>query len=294
MLEQLGRDDSTTPVVTARRLSPGAKELLNERGIAWADAAGFAEIADPSGLYVSRLRPKPLPQSVTSGMTWSRTAETIVEFILSRRAQMQSGAANGIDRVAYIAEATNVSTAQVSKVLIMLDEEGYTAKFGPERGPTSVRELRDASRLLSDWAGHYKRATRRVRRVELHVPWRSHSQSIGLADNTLVGHQWAVSGWVAADAIASFTTHVPDLTLYAPEDDFELVLERLTSDPDVTEVDHGGRIHLRAAGRYLFEFTRMVEGVATVSPVRVYADLIRSGDRGVEAAEHLREVAIGF
>lgn len=227
-------------------------------------------------------------------MTWSRSAEIVAEYILSRRAQSHLGAVGGVDRVAHIAEATGVSNAQASKVLIMLDDEGFTAKFGPERGPTSAREYRDASGLLSEWAGHYTRAARKERRVELHVPWRDHGQSIGLAENMLHGIRWAVSGWAAAEVIAPFANQVPDLMVYVPDEDFDRATKRLKDTPDVTEVDRGGRIHLRAVGKYVFEFKHTEAFTPTVSPVRVYADLIGIGDRGAEAAEHLREVAIGF
>ena len=269
--------------------------MLIERQISWADAAGYAEIADPEGLYVARLRPKALPQSATTGIAWSRSVDVVAEYVLSRRLQMLGNTdMYGLDRVAHIAETTGVSPAQVSKALVMFDEEGYTAKFGAERGPTSVRQFTSASRFLSDWAGHYARAPRKDRRVDLHVPWRSHTQSIALADNVLGGISWAISGWAAADAIAPYATQVPDLTMYVPDNDFDQVMTRLTEHDDVTEVDRGGRIHLRSAERYLFEFTTRSEFATAVSPVRVYADLIRTGDRGTEAAEHLREVAIGY
>lgn len=295
-LKEIQHEDSTTTVVTCRRLSRGAREILEERDIPWADAAGYAEIEVHSFIYISRLRPTPLRQSVTSGVTWSRATEAIAESILSRKVQKLRTAdeRDGVDRVASIAESTGISNAQVSKVLVMFDDEGYTRKVGPERGPTSAREFRDAGRLLSDWAGHYSRAVRKERRIELHVPWRDHSQSISLADNLLEGTNWAISGWAAAESIAPFTTHVPDLTMYVPDDHFDRAAERLTGHPDVSEVDRGGRIHLRAAAGYLFDCAASVAGVLTASPIRVYADLIRNGDRGAEVAEHLREVAIEF
>lgn len=296
-LKDLEHDEKAITVITCRRLSRGAKEVLEESGTAWADAAGHAEIVIPSSLYILRSKPTPLRKSATSGVTWSPATEVVAEYILSRRAAMPNDVLNlwdGVDRVAHIAEATRISNAQVSKVLATFDDEGFTAKFGPERGPTSARQYNDASRLLSDWAGYYSRALPKNARAELHVPWRSYEQSIDLAQRQLGNLPWAISGWAAANALAPFTTQVPDLTVYVPEDRFEQAMEHFTDDPDTSEVERGGRIHLRGAGRYLFELAHTTSGLPLVSPVRAYVDLIRNGDRGVEAAERLREVVIGF
>ncbi len=296
----LGRLDAQeggpTPIITVRRMSPGAIELLAERGLSWADADGHADIT-ASGFYIARLKPKPLPRRETTTITWSPSAEVVAEYVLSRQLQLPMGLAgiwNGVDRVAMIADATNISPSQIAKVLVMFDEEGYTAKLGPERGPTATRQFREQGRLLSDWAGHYKRAVRKERRAELHVLSRDPLDWSMLVAEKLAAMPWAVSGWVAADVIAPFTTHLPDMILYVPEQDFDNAYERLTADTEVSPVERGGRIHLRSAGKHVFDFTSTTAGRPVASPVRVYADLLRVGGRAADTAEHLREVAIGF
>lgn len=291
------RADVEGLVVTARRLSPGSVQLLKDRGTSWADADGHADISVSHVLFISRQKPKPLSQQATTAITWSPSAEAVAEYVLCRRAQPPARLTqiwNGVDRIAQIAQATGVSQGQVAKVLVTLDEEGYTAKFGPERGPTAVRELQAGGRLLSDWAGHYARAPRKERRLDLHMMSRDPLDWIDLASGRLGGVSWAASGWAAADALAPFATSVPDMILYVLEDDFEHALGRLTNDDRVSSVERGGRIHLRSAASYVFDFTTRSAGQVVVSPVRVYADLIRAGGRGSEAAEHLREVTIGF
>src|SRR5690606_28866069 len=59
-------DTASTSVVTARRMSPGSVKLLEERGISWADAEGYANIIAHPDLYISRLKPRPLPRRATS------------------------------------------------------------------------------------------------------------------------------------------------------------------------------------------------------------------------------------
>ncbi|QOD94157.1 type IV toxin-antitoxin system AbiEi family antitoxin [Chryseoglobus sp. 28M-23] len=286
-----------TMVVTARRMSPGAVELLTEHRLSWADAAGHAEITPDSGIYISRQKPKPIPRRMLTGMNWSPSAKRVVEYILSRQISAVSPAPtpwSSIDRISLIAEATGISPSSVAKVLLMLDNEGYTSKFGPERGPTSWRELPQRGRLLSDWAAWYKRSTHSEEGAELHVLSREPRDWQRYLSQGLTTTPWAVSGWLGASALAPFTTSVPDMIVYVPDKDFESSIERLTRHDDMTVVDRGGRVHLRSAPRFTFEFDRHIDGLPVASPVRVYADLVRSGGRALEAAEHLREIAIGF
>lgn len=291
-----GAEDGTT-VVTARRMSPGAIKLLAEHHVSWADAAGHAEITTDSGVSISRQKPRPLPRRALTRMNWSPSAAHVVEYVLSRQLDDRTpppAMRNSIDRISTIAEATHISPGQVAKVLLMLDDEGYTAKFGPERGPTSWRELKERGRLLSDWAAWYRRAARNEVRAELHVLSRDPDDWRRLVAGELTGVPWVVSGWLGADAIAPFTTSVPDMVVYVPDDEFHDSVQRLTRDHEVSVVEQGGRIHLRSAPRFIFDVSRANEDLPLASPVRVYADLLRSGGRGIDAAERLREVAIGF
>lgn len=297
VLEQYPNERTRSLVITARRLSPGSVQILAERGLSWADADGHAEISLPPSLFISRLKPRPLPRRATSAMSWSPSADAVAEFVLCRLVEPPAGltgAWNGVDRIAQIAEVTGISQGQVAKVLVALDDEGYTAKFGPERGPNAARELRARGRLLSEWAGQHARSVREERRVDLHMMSRDPRDWTRLVGHRLEELPWAASGWVAADTIAPFATSVPDLTFYVPEDHFDNAFDRLTRDPELSPVERGGRIRLRSAARYVFDFATATASGKVASPVRVYADLLRSGGRGIEAAEHLREVAIGF
>ncbi|WP_193597484.1 hypothetical protein [Microbacterium sp. YJN-G] len=299
VLDSLGSmhvEQSTIPVITARRMSPGAIRLLNEHELAWADADGQAEITTPDGLHIYRLKPKRLLDRTTS-LSWSRSSQAVAEYVLSRRAMPPVGDMpgwNGVDRLGQVAEATGISPGQVAKVLASFDEEGYTAKFGPERGPTSARELREPGRLLSDWAGHFARAPRKDRRSELHTLSRDPRRWVDLVGSQLASIRWVASGWVAADAVAPFSTSIPDLLIYVQDDDFENARAALTSHDDISEVDRGARIHLHSAPSHVLAMRGIAPGLPVASSVRIYADLVREGGRGADAAEHLRGVSIGF
>lgn len=235
-----------------------------------------------------------MPRNAVGGLAWSASVATVAEYVLSRRASAQGESARTLDRVAQISAATGISYGQVAKVLVMFDGEGYTVKSGPERGPNASREYRDVSSLLSEWGAHYARISRHVRTLSLHVPSREANEWVATVAHQLGSVPWAVSGWTAADAVAPFATHVPDLTVYVPQAQFDDAADRIVKSSDVTPVQQGARIHLRAAEQFVFEFCASHGGTPLVSPVRVYADLLTAAGRGSEAADHLREVALDF
>jgi hypothetical protein len=99
---------------------------------------------------------------------------------------------------------------------------------------------------------------------------------------------------VAADRIAPYLTSVPTVDIYVPMGALSHAVDELALHPEVVEVESGGRVRVHPADPYLFRLTQELSGVRTVSPVRVYADLLRGRGRSREAGEYLREVAIGF
>lgn len=280
------------PVVVARRISPGAHEVLEPEGISWADASGRARIVVPRRLYLMRL--EPIRADARRGFKWSAAAETIAETILTSAAG-KHGPGVPIGRVIEIAAQTQVSAAHVARVLRQFDEQRYTVKTGAERGSTATRELRDPGRMLSDWAGNYVAAGGPGTGAEFHVPWRDATQSIALLGNAFAGLDWAVTSEVAADRIEPYLTSVPTLEAYVPQQNFAEARNRLAAHPDATEVETGGRIRLFPADPHVLRLTEDEgDGMRVVSPVRVYADLLRHGGRSAEAAEQLREASIGF
>ena len=63
---------------------------------------------------------------------------------------------------------------------------------------------------------------------------------------------------------------------------------------EVTRVESGGRIRVVGAADYVLILAKTVDGSLTVPAIRVYGDMVRLGERGAEAAEHLREVVLGI
>ncbi|WP_378145428.1 type IV toxin-antitoxin system AbiEi family antitoxin [Cnuibacter sp. UC19_7] len=285
-------DSRTIPVVTARRVSPGAREILDSADLSWADMSGRAHIVVPGRLYIARLEPARAETRRT--FAWSPSADAIAETLLSWRAHQQAGAEAPIAKGATIAESAGVSPAQAARVLRQFDERGYTVKTGPERGSAATRRFVDPGRMLSDWAGHYAVSSNPRPDMEFHVPWREPTESMSVLHKALAGIEWALTGEAAADRIAPYPTSVSAVDLYVHRDDLSIVSDLLTDGSDVTRVDAGGRIRMRAAADHVFRLAAESGGEPAVSPVRVYVDLLRGRGRSAEAGEHLREVAIGF
>lgn len=291
MLVRADAPTDTLTVITARRMSAGAREILDEERLSWADGSGRARIVIPGEVYITRL--DPIPADARRQFTWSGAAQAVAETLLSWRVSYGLDVPDSIGKVADIAQAADVSVAHAARVLRQFDEQHYTIKTGAERGSTATRELRDPGRMLSDWAGQYAlRAATPV--AEFHVPWRDHEESLSMLTSSLEGTNWAVTGTVAAERIAPFLTSIPTVDVYVSFDDLQDLRRRVSSQDDVREVAHGGRVRVFTEKDYVFGLTDNRDGLSLCSPVRVYADLLRSRGRAAEAAEHLRESAVGF
>ena len=286
------RTDDIIPVVTARRVSPGAREILEDSQLSWADASGRARIVVPGSFYIARL--EQIRADAGRIFKWSAAADAIAETLLGWRVEYSERGPMPIEQVGVIAKSADVSVAHTARVLRHFDEQRYTAKTGAERGTSASREFRDPGRMLSDWAAHYAATPRSGADIEFHVPWREPQQSIDALTRSLDGREWALTGDAAADRIAPYLTSVPTVDLYVPAGELEPARARLSQHPEFREVESGGRIRLYVADPYVFRLTREARDVRTVSPVRVYADLLRGRGRSAEAGEYLRETVIGF
>lgn len=279
------------PVITARRMSPGAREILSQAQLSWADASGRAQIVVPNEVYITRL--DPIPVDVGRPFKWSAAADAVAETLLTWRVRRGPDAQEPLERPAEIAETAGVSIPHVARVLRQFDEQRYTAKIGAERGSSAGRELRDPGRMLSDWAGHHAGSSPRPT-AEFHVPWREHQRSLSMFTESFSDVRWAVTGVAAADRTAPYLTSVPTVDVYVSSSTLPDALRLLSSQDDVTPVDQGGRIRVFSGNEFIFRLADQEDGLSVASPVRVYSDLLRYGGRTAEAAEYLREAAIGF
>lgn len=293
-LHRLNNDfsDNAIAVITARRISAGTRKELDARGASWADLTGRAQIQARPGFLVDRLPARSSTLPPPSATKWSDSAGAVAETLLHLNEKWRQFEPN--DRsinAAELAELCGYSYPQVNKVLQQFDSAAYVENIGSERGSNARRVLLNPSALLSDWAGWHK--DRVMTTVELQTLWRGTEQSIDALHREAAG-PWALTGWIAADVIAPLSTAVPNVSCYVDRGAFERTVERLVRDDSIEYSSTGGRLIVAAAEPHVIRMSQLDGPTPTVSPIRIYGDLIRIGGRGEEAAQHLREVVLGY
>ncbi len=271
-------------VVVARHLSPGSRELLARRGASWVEGTGAARIVAPD-LLVVRDAPRGAGAKAQA-FSWSPSAVSIAEALLNRSSP------TGV-RTMELAALTGWSAPQISQVLGAFDAEGWTTKWGPQRGSGASRELVDGAGMLEAWADEASSAAPERRFAEriFDDPMRFLVDELAPALDEH-GVRWTVTGWAAAEQLAPFATTVPALQMYIEDRAFRGPLTQAMAAIPVREVDGGGRIEFRSAGEHLLKLATRHRGIPLASAPRVYADLRALGGRGEDAALHLRDEVI--
>lgn len=264
-------------VIVGSELSLAARAAAAEAGLGWADETGAAEIV-AGDLIVSRSGTVP-PRVREAPRHWTPSVIGVAEAILSGAAAT----------VSATAKATGHSQSSTALALGTLTDMCLLAADAP-RGPRSGRRVVDRDRLLDE----YVRAAASVEpRTQLRcgVPWRDPLDTVEQLGRRWdkAGHEWAMTGALAAALLAPYLADVSTGEVYVDA----------ATEPELLELARVADIEPMAGGRLLLKpfptgaAQRMAARTETLSLVpwpRVYADLARSGVRGEEAAEHLREV----
>lgn len=289
--EALNRSEGAPPisvVYTARRFSPGAISILKSRNANYADESGQARIVVPPGLVVVRESARQVEPETPQSVRWSRSSIQIAELVVHEGlTELHTG---------KLADRTEWSPAQVSKVLKMFDELGWTEQRGGKAGRGAHRELVAPGPLLDSWSEH---VTQERRHKEL--GHRTTKDLLRFAQMELADHlgrdrgDWALTTWAGLELTAPFATTVPILHIYVSKARFDMEIGEVMRISGIRKVDEGARIEFWEA-----DFPLIVQsgeppaGVPVASTPRLYADLLALGGRAADAAQHLRETKLGF
>lgn len=279
----------TSPIVyTARRFSPGAISILTSHDANWADESGQARIVLPPGLLIVRDSARKPEQEVPQSVRWSRSSTQIAELVLHEGlTELHTG---------KLADRSRWSAAQVSKVLKMFDELGWTEQRGGKSGRATRRELVAPSSLLDSWSDQVAHERRRKELGHRTTQDLLRFAQMELADRLGRGRDdWALTTWAGLELTAPFATTVPVLHIYVSKKRFNMEVDEVMRASEIRHVDEGARIEFWEADfPLLVQSGQPSAGVSVVSTPRLYADLLALGGRGTDAAQHLRETKLGF
>ncbi|WP_419914834.1 hypothetical protein [Candidatus Poriferisodalis sp.] len=263
-------------VVAARELSPGAKNALSEAGVAWVDETGAAEMAIGT-IIVSRSGTR-APREARM-KRWTPAVLGVAEALLC-----------GVDATgAAVKQATGLSSGSCTNALRFLAGLGLL-ESNAARGRDSARRVRDVDSLLDAYAAAAQQRPTGAE-IQVGVTWRDPVAGLAEAGSRWIGAgvSWAATGVAAATVLAPLMTNVTSAEVYVGAETMA-GLAAAAAAADLRPIE-GGRLTLRP---YPTVVTRRLAaatgGIVVVPWPRVFVDVQRTGVRGEEAAEHLREV----
>lgn len=258
------RDLGKNAILVTDYVTPQVAERLKDLGIAFVDVAGNAYLhRPPVMIWVVGRKPIVARQRFRAGRAFQPTGLKLVFALLCRPDLVNAG-------FREIATFAGVAHGTVGCVLGDLREMGYLVETGNKR--TRVRRLRNAGKLLTQWAEAYARTLYPqllMGRYQTTEPdwWKKLD----------AGKYKVLLGAEPAAAIATRFLRPGVVTLYAKEAPTRLMLDyRLRKAEE-------GNIELR---RRFWPFDHGWERPTLTPPALIYADLLATGDaRCIETAQ---------
>lgn len=263
-------------LVVASELSPGARTLLTEHGLSWADETGAARVSLP-GLYI-RVDMGQAPKKPRRKHGWTPATLAVCEALLT-----------GIGgTVAEVTAATTLAPSTVAGALRHL-QAAHLLQSDAARGRNSRRAVADQDQLLREYATAAGRM-RSPESIRVGVLWRNPVRGVAHLGSRLSanGIAWSITGALAADTLAPYLTEVDPWEVYV-DGGSPAALGQIAREVGLQE-EGGGRLLLRPFPTSAKDaLSTEVAGQRLAAWPRVFSDLRMIGVRGEEAAEHLRE-----
>ncbi len=281
--QRAGPGANVYPVVLAPFISAQTGEICKEMGVGYADLAGNCRLAFGNVYIEKSVAKNPFGVRREQRSLFAPKSARILNALLShpRRAW----------KLAELAQATRVSLGQVSNVQkLLLDREWISAQRGALR-------LIHPDAVLDAWRAAYvqpKAARTRYYTIlhgsELEDALRAAFATMQLSNALTEAGPWAVlSSFSAARWLAPFA-RVAGEYLYADAEGEKLLAQHLKLEPAA----RGENVTIdrpRDSGVFL-ETLEPKPGLRCTGLVQTFLDLTAAGERGAEAADHLRQQKI--
>lgn len=275
-INRLGKP--ATPVLIAPYLSPAARELCTENSISFLDFEGNARIAFGTVFIERVLASKPEPERREFKSLFRPKSAQVLRVLLRDPKHAW--------KVADLAKAAGVSLGHVSNVRNGLLEREWATII-----PEGLR-LTAPDALLDAWKAGYTPVAEQRLRFYTTLHGRSFEDSVReLFESLPQKADVALSSFSAAHWIAPFA-RTGTQYLYAERGE----LKQIESKLGLSSSAKGENVVVslpKDKGVFL-DMYEPVPGIRCTSPVQTYLDLSVSGERGAEAAEHLRHMRLAW
>jgi len=273
--EILARSDRPD-IVVGHRVSPASRQALSEAGIGWVETTGAAEI-DTDFLVVSRTGG--IRSTRKAASAWTPAVLGVAEAVLA-----------GVEpTVSATHEATGLSVGACTKALRALTDM-QLLEADATRGPRSGRRIADRDALLDAYveAAHARSSTLLL---PVGVTWRDPVEGLMELGSRWdrAGVSWVATGLVAAAVVAPLVTSVGTADVYVAASTV-VELELAASAAGLRPIEGGRLVLAPLPTETTLKLATVVDGMRVAPWPRLVADLRRSGVRGEEAAEQVKEV----
>lgn len=271
-------EQDVIPAVVAQNLSPGARELLRRRNVAFYDASGslFLRRGD---VVVDIDRPaSPAPRSRPSSL-FAGAREQVIHALLHSRGEWITG-----KELAEQARTSGFTVSQTLRELKWVQADGG--------GRTARRRLAQPAPLLDAWASVWKE------REEVKSHWFVFAAHSRLLPDAIAGklqradaHNWCISGAVAGNALAPLLTNVDVVDLIVGPGQAQAIADAVGA----KLADKGANLVIveRSGASDLFRRPMSDHPAPLASPFIVYLDLLKDErGRNKELAAQLRSTVL--
>ncbi len=272
---------SIVPLLAAQSISDGAKDLLKDEKVGYFDSGGSLFIpAHGAYFYIEMPPPKTLAKSFRALFT-GKSSQVLHALLHSLDSWFS---------VKELAEYAKVSPATASETLTELERLDWASSKG--QGPSKERHLSAPTELLNEW----KKQVLVIHQAPVRRYYVPAAPIDELSDRLAAacessGVEYVITQEAAAQVYAPFLSTISRVACRMPPGrDAEAALSKLEARV-VTEGANLLVIETKSQGEFLFKEHH--GSVWLANPVQVYLDLLRSGGRAPEAAEHLRRERIG-